>query len=244
MNGDGRVDLVVVDNESGALTVYLNLGNNQWSPPIAFARGTAPANQVQLADVTGDGKADYLVVNPNTGTITAWQNNGGDNGGGGWGYLGQIGRGAGAGLNVHFADVNGDGVADYLVVDPNTGAVTAWLNAGMDILGGLGWTSLGQVAAGGGPGTEVQFADINGDGYADYLIVAPTTGAVTAWLNHGMNVPGGGGWTGLGQNAAGSGTNSTVEFGDINGDGRADYIVLVNQTVINAWLNNGGDPSH
>lgn len=245
MNGDGWADVVVIDPNSGALTVYLNnaLGGGTWSAPIAFAAGAAPASQVVLADVTGDGKADYLIIDPSTGAITAWQNNGGDNGGPGWSYLGQVAKGAGPSALVRFGDVNGDGKADFLVVDPNTGAVTAWLNNGMDLPGGGGWVSLGQVAAGGGPGSETRFADINGDGFADYLLLDPVSGAVTAWLNNGMDVSGGGGWTPLGQIAPGTGAGSQVQFADVNGDGRADYLVVASNGQTNVWLNNGGDPS-
>jgi hypothetical protein len=67
------------------------------------------------------------------------------------------------------ADLDGDGLADYLVVDEKTGAVTFWRNGGPDASksGGWSWENLGQVATGLGVGVGVQFADIDGDGKAD-----------------------------------------------------------------------------
>ncbi|NJP83073.1 trypsin-like serine protease, partial [Streptomyces sp. AA8] len=58
-------------------------------------------------------------------------------------------------------DFDGDGKADYLVVEDN-GAVHAWLNRGGDTRGG--WSDYGIVAKGAGaPGSKVRFADINAD---------------------------------------------------------------------------------
>jgi hypothetical protein len=67
-------------------------------------------------------------------------------------------------------------------VDPNS-SVTEWQNGGAKP-GGWIWLPKGEIAAGvGSPGTQIQFADFNGDGRADYLDIKPTTGAVRAWLN-------------------------------------------------------------
>ena len=48
-----------------------------------------------------------------------------------------------------------------------------------------GWVDVGQAAAGTGhPLEQIQFADINADGLADYLVVLED-GSVLAWLNNG-----------------------------------------------------------
>jgi hypothetical protein len=252
MNGDRKADYVIKDVASGALTVYMNNGTEApggggWGPPIAHASGAAPGSRVALADVSGDGRADYLVVDPSSGSVTAWLNNGGDQGGGGWIYLGRVAAGAAPGDSVRFADLNGDDHADYLVVDRDTGAVTAWLNNGMDLPGGGGWVAQGTVALGAAPARNVVFADINNDKRADYLILADVTGRLSAWLNNGMDVPGGNGWANLGvifPGAASSNGDAGRAIADINGDGVADYLVILNSSgQTYGWLNNGGDPS-
>ncbi|QCX74663.1 Cytolethal distending toxin subunit B precursor [Streptomyces sp. YIM 121038] len=136
-------------------------------------------------------------------------------------------------------DINGDGKADYLVLEDN-GAVKAWINKGTDAKGGGGWEEAGQIAAGVAPAERVRFADINGDGKADYLVLEDN-GAVKAWINKGTDAKGGGGWEEAGQIAAGVAPAETVRFADINGDGKADYLVLEDNGAVKAWINNGGD---
>ena len=187
--------------------------------------------------------------------MDAWLNLGGrDNGPNAaevaWQPQGVIATGVGAnGSNIEFADLNGDGRADYLLVHAD-GSVDAWLN-----LAGTGdgpnairvaWVYQGKIASGlGKNGSEVQFADLNGDGRAEYLWVHPD-GSVDAWLNLDSSSPGPSSevvsWQPLGTIATGIGKSSTgLEFGDINGDARADYLwVDPSNGAVTAYLNSGG----
>lgn len=99
--------------------------------------------------------------------------------------------GAAPARNVVFADINNDNRADYLIVDHLTGALSAWLNNGMDVPGGNGWTSLGTIFTGIGIAEFwIMLADVNGDGAADYLLLVPDAGQRTsAWLNNGGDRP-------------------------------------------------------
>ncbi|MCX4502059.1 FG-GAP-like repeat-containing protein [Streptomyces anulatus] len=239
-DGDGRNDYLVV-GANGSVDAWLNRGGNGsggWSALGQVAKGGtgATGDQVRFADVNGDRRSDYLVVAAN-GSVTAWLNNGGD-GAGGWSSAGQIASGVGAtGDQVRFGDVNGDGFADYLLLEPN-GAVSAWVNKGGT--GTAGWSAAGVIAKGGtgATGDQVRFADVNGDRRSDYLVVA-ANGSVTAWLNNGGD--GAGGWSSAGQIASGVGaTGDQVRFGDVNGDGFADYLLLEPNGAVSAWVNKGG----
>ena len=54
---------------------------------------------------------------------------------------------------IHFADLTGNGKADYLVVDAKTGAVKLWENGGgVDSRGVWIWNPRGTVALGVGEG--------------------------------------------------------------------------------------------
>lgn len=59
-----------------------------------------------------------------------------------------------------------DGKDDYLVLHPETGELTVWLNRGPapESSWGWAWEPIGSYAAGLGPGKNVRFADIDGDG--------------------------------------------------------------------------------
>lgn len=83
---------------------------------------------------------------------------------------------------VQFADLNGDGRAEYLYVGA-TGEVTAFLN-----LGGpssnpaeVSWEPQGVISPSGLPASfqrsGVAFADIDGDGKADYLYIHAVGGS-------------------------------------------------------------------
>ncbi|MFF4488567.1 FG-GAP repeat domain-containing protein [Streptomyces sp. NPDC001544] len=257
LDGDGRADYIVLD-VGGGVRAWMNRGgdgNGDWAyrGRIGNGNGAAPS-QIRFADVDGDGRDDYLVVNAD-GEVDAWFNRGGDtydNDGfhPGWEEHLQFARG-GAGIDsgwVQFADIDGDGKADYLVQDRTTGALTEWRNAGGDRPGVNGWEPRGQIARGGLDNygdnpqfTSLRLADITCDGRDDYLALHRSSGAVKAWVNNGGDHDGVDGWAPLGQIAPGTGT-SLVEFADINGDGRADYLVVPPDGSVEAYLNQGGDP--
>jgi hypothetical protein len=248
INGDGRDDYLVV-GDTGALHAWINNGGDTpagpgWIDRGQIAAGTgAPVAQLRFADFDGDGRDDYLVLDPQTGAVHAWRNNGADFPGfAGWVDLGQVARGTGARLDqIYFADIDGDGRADYLVLADN-GAIHAWTNNGGDVPGGGGWIDRGQIAAGtGAPPSQLRLAEVTCDRRADYLIVTGTNGAIHTWVNNGGDVPGGGGWVDRGQTAGGGGPSAQIRFADINGDGRADYLVLADNGAIHAWINKGGD---
>ncbi|MGA5499380.1 phosphatidylinositol-specific phospholipase C domain-containing protein [Streptomyces cinereoruber] len=135
-------------------------------------------------------------------------------------------------------DINGDGRADYLVLDDH-GAVRAWINTAHPTTGAVEWTDQGVIATGSGDWTanQVRFADVGGDARVDYLIVDSVNGAVRAYINTGGD--GRGGWQDRGIIATGSSgwTGDQVRFADIGGDARADYLVISDQGATRAYVN-------
>ncbi|WLQ68639.1 MULTISPECIES: GDSL-type esterase/lipase family protein [Streptomyces] len=136
-----------------------------------------------------------------------------------------------ANVGDYNVDINGDGLADYLVVDDN-GATRAWLNTGPGK-----WSDQGVIATGSGTWTDnqVRFADVGGDARADYLVVEPN-GATRAFINQGGD--GRGGWLDKGYIATGSPnwTGDQVRFADVAGDAHADYLVVDAHGATRAWL--------
>lgn len=138
---------------------------------------------------------------------------------------------------VLFADMDGDGRDDYLVVDTDTGAVKCWLNTGPDTFDYKGEIAIGT----GGVGAGVRFADMDGDGKADYIYLNDG-GAATIWINGGprgkleqWEVQNGGAPAAIGVGAY----RDEVRFADIDGDGLADYIWVHQDTSIEVWYNGG-----
>ncbi|RDL35318.1 SGNH hydrolase [Venustampulla echinocandica] len=261
LNGDGRSEYLYVDNEGG-VTAFLNLGApNQgadaakisWLPQGEIAAGVgATRASVQFADINGDGRADYLWVHDD-GSVDCWLNLGGpDNGPNAakvsWLPQGKIASGIGKdGAGVRFADINGDGRAEYLYVYTD-GSVEAYLNLGGPDNGPnaakVSWLPQGVIATGVGKAREnVVFADVNGDGRADYLTVSRTDGSVQLWLNGGGPDTGSNAakvvWLPHGTIATGVGTNGKgIQFSDLNGDGRAEFVdVAYDTSAVTAWLN-------
>jgi hypothetical protein len=212
---------------------------------------------VHFADLNGDGRAEYLWVDEN-GAVTCFLNLGSSIDQGphaaevSWLPQGMIATGVGAARQeVQFADLNGDGRAEYLWVHMN-GSVEAWLNLGGPNDGPnaaqVGWLYQGLIADGiGAPGSSVVFADLNGDGRAEYLSI-DANGGVTCYLNLGPTIDDGPhagivGWLPQGVIATGVGgvQNNTV-FADINGDGRADYLKVTRSGsgAVSMWENGGG----
>ena len=132
LDADGRVDLLRTTPTSFVL--HLNRGMDGWEalPPIPRVRDpevfpdvSLADPRVQLADMTGDGLADIVLVK--SGEVTYWPYEG----------LGRWGRRRVVAHSPAFVrpnqprgifltDVNGDGVADLVVVEADF--VTVWIN--------------------------------------------------------------------------------------------------------------------
>ena len=233
VNGDGKVDYCIINQTTGAVELYLNAGT---------ADTSVVGDGVRFADLDGNGLDDYIFLDEN-GKMTAYLNAGPDAAAGqGPVWLPQnngnpIASGGGSKRqDIRLADINGDGKADYLKVDPVSGAVDWYLNGGANAAaGGWLWIPMPQLAAGIGDGAGVRFADIDGDGRADYIWLSKS-GATTVYLNKaGILIPLNGG----NPIAAGVGANrQDIRFADINGDGKADYVwVHPADGSVEVWIN-------
>ncbi|KAL9059935.1 MAG: hypothetical protein Q9206_001254 [Seirophora lacunosa] len=247
LNGDGRADYLYVNRTTGSVILYLNTGTGdevkfeEANGGKDIASGLAPRNLVRFADINLDGKDDYCVIGKDTGSVTVWLNQGAQANGWGWDGPHKVASGAiGAkGVDVFFADVNGR--PDYLVKN-SKGGLDAYLNIGKPkTIQGIEWKPAGHIAQGTGT-SDVVLADINGDGRADYLTWT-SKGGLTGYLNYRTEKEGQPGWapTGaLGSVAGGVGRSSAwCRLADLNGDGKADYIVLGDRGEVEAFINKG-----
>lgn len=130
---------------------------------------------------------------------------------------------------------------DYMVVNPNTGAVRIWWNYGPDADWVNGWKFVegGEIATGvpHANWATLRFPDINGDGRADYVYIGEG-GA----LKHHMNTGSDGGedvlFEAMGGIATGAASDiSKLVFGDMDGDGRDDYLIWDDRGGLTGYLN-------
>jgi hypothetical protein len=75
LNGDGKADLVVVNQGSNTVSVLLGNGNGTFQPKTDYATGTSPVDAA-LGDFNGDGKADLVVANRGSNSLSVLLGNG------------------------------------------------------------------------------------------------------------------------------------------------------------------------
>ncbi|GAM34923.1 hypothetical protein TCE0_015r02825 [Talaromyces pinophilus] len=202
-DGDGKCDLLLVDRATGAAEVWINNWDSSsmnWDKR-GVVTGDATCTQawgvglydigLRFYDVNGDHRADYLCMEPDgrtTGTLNLGENDFQD--------IGQIKHSEGYDrANHQWADVNGDGLVDFLWVDKFSGDTLVWQNAGQMPNGTLidgssfQWTPLGTRYEGEDRGANIHFPNLGGLGRADYQQVIPRTNVAYTWYNV---CPGGG----------------------------------------------------
>jgi peptidoglycan/xylan/chitin deacetylase (PgdA/CDA1 family) len=199
-----------------------------------WANSESYYGSIRFADVNGDGKADVcardamgikcalstgLTFSAATYWLSGWFADSGIAPSGGWLPLQY-------GTTIQMGDLNGDGKADIC------GRRAEGLWCALSIASGFGtpslWSATFSDAGGWGAGAafygSIRLADVNGDRKADAcgrtsngIVCALSNGAAfaaaTAWLS--SEFTDAGGWSAPEY-------GSTIQFGDVNNDGRAD----------------------
>src|SRR5579871_5086553 len=160
LNGDGKPDLVSVDNNS-TFTVATNAGHGIFLSNATYnvGGGNAPA-AVVIADINGDGKQDVIVANQAQNAVVIFTNAGG-------GFLVSnatysVGQ---TPIFLVVTDINGDGKPDIITANNSDGTLTVLTNAAGKFPVPL------TVPVDGGNSTTFSFAvaDLNGDSKPDIV---------------------------------------------------------------------------
>ena len=222
VNGDGKPDLICVDNSDGQtfLAILTNNANGGFGFNSFQPVGSGPCWSVAMADVNNDGRPDLIF--PAGGALTVLTNNGI----GGFGFNATINLG-GSATFVTVADVNGDGKPDLISANYLAGTLTVLTNNGNGSFG-----SNATINVGGFPRSIVA-TDVNGDGKVDLVCANGTAGTLTVLTNDGSGVFGSNATLNVGGNAV------CVTAADVNGDGKPDLICANLAGYLTVLTNNG-----
>jgi hypothetical protein len=125
-NGDGILDLVAADGNSGHLAVLLGNGDGTFQPARFLAAGDRPYS-VAVADFNQDGIDDIVAVTSNpplSSTLTVLLSNGDGTFRNGFSYSAGV---TFYGLAV--GDFNADGFPDLVTANPSANGVAVFINA-------------------------------------------------------------------------------------------------------------------
>ncbi len=231
-NGDGDVDLAVMDQGANVIEIYTNNGSGIFSAPANFGGASSSPFTSICVDINKDGYGDVLYVNIGGGNIGVLLSNGDDTFGSPSFY------GSGSGRDLTAGDFNGDGALD-IAFTLNTNAFQVLINNGSGGFGsgtnyGTGSASYNTIG--------ITTADFNEDNRLDIAVQSEDPSA--SELVKLVTILGNGNGT-FGSpssliNAAGSALDARqLLTGDVNADAHADLIAVHGGDDIDVFLGTG-----
>ncbi|MEO6088532.1 MAG: LamG-like jellyroll fold domain-containing protein [Umezawaea sp.] len=231
ISGDAHDEIISVD-ANGIVRGFLNVNGVYPYASQEIGSGWTP-ERTWFADIDGDGKSEIVGVETG-GSIKAFKNVNGMNG---FPYGGPtvIGSAPGEAKRIRFADIDGDGRADRVSIDAD-GRVRVYRNL-------FGLNERGQATAFATTPVivkvttvapeAIRFADIDGDGKAEFITVNADQ-TVSAFRN--LNGFGYGSYD-TSQEIGSGWTSDRTWFADITGDGKAEIITVNPDGAVWSWTN-------
>ena len=181
-NGDGKLDLAVINNASANVAVLLGNGDGTFQAAVTYplnAGGSLPS-ALAIADFNGDGKPDLVIVNSSSGmsapSISILLNNGD----GTFGVATNVATPA-SGQSIAVGDLNADGFPDlWIGASPQSFVMLGKGNGTFRAA-----QSYATSPSGTGGALGVAIGDVNNDGKPDLLATNFSQSTVGILLNTG-----------------------------------------------------------
>jgi hypothetical protein len=224
ITGDGKLDLVVVDQASPA-NVWTLLGNGDgtFQTPTSVALSGESGNGAAFTDLNGDGLLDLVEMDFSTNKLTTYLATSPTT------YANAVSYDTSDAVydacSLTAGDLTGDGKAEIVNANCRDNTLTVYVNNG-DGTFQTGVYYAGGLSAPNGTTADlypaaISIADVNGDGKADIISINDDSADVTILLGNGdgtVNVPS------IGY-AVGGFPGQPAIVGDFNGDGNVDLVV-------------------
>lgn len=220
-NGDGKVDVVGLDNATNKAKIYLGDGAGHFNSTGGSYDTGGGTGLLVSGDINGDGNLDIALRGGTTSTLTVLFGNGS----GGLGQAVSYSGAATAISSISIGDLNLDGVAE-LITTSSDGKLNI-------LVGNADGTLRARTSYdNGGTSTGTLISDFNGDGIPDIL---------AATNSNRVNL-----FTGVGDGTLNTATStttggsivSTLRGGDFNNDGVQDFVVSDDDTEVNVQIAN------
>ncbi|GAA0954798.1 GDSL-type esterase/lipase family protein [Nonomuraea longicatena] len=233
-----------------------DLGPNWQDRGVIQAQQFPSSSRFWMIDVNKDRKAEFVAVDKDQNFRFWW--NGGPSGAN-WvpfveGQNAYTPAPGAVGNMLRFGDVDGDGFPDCMVVHLDGRVKLSTWKAENPSGSRMCMQELGvppaDVFSNGhegerlviGPSTKIRFADVTGGGREDYLLIQPD-GTTTAWYNQGLQFQGPTmrywQWDHPKRISGPLANPREIRYADINGDRRADRILITAKGGARAWINEG-----
>jgi len=176
LTSSGFADLVVVNNATNSLGIFLGNGDGTFKAPIFINTGRAPSS-IAAADFNNDGHIDLAVTNQNDNTVSVFIGNGDGT------FKSRTDFAVGtAPVWVSTGDFSGDGILDLAVANNTDNTVSVLIGVGDGT-----FQAQSVFPAGNGP-TSLAAADFNVDGRLDIIAADQTDNAISVLLNLGSGL--------------------------------------------------------